>query len=105
MLKRILLVLTVAMVRAAMMALGGGPAFAQVGDEASCQAEFTANPSGGGVAEPGGTGGRARYYAEENKKSFGAATSEYAQREGEGGCGGFAPGPGGPPRPFDPKAT
>ncbi len=69
MLKRILLVLTVAVVMAAMMALAGGPAFAKASDKASCQGQDLSFVATG---EPGSVG-----------EAFGSFAPEFGQKTGE----------------------
>jgi hypothetical protein len=95
--KRIMLLVIVALVMAAMLVYSG-VAWA---DPTSCQATSTANPSGGGNAEPGQTGDRARTYAEEYHERFGQGTASITQVE-ESCISGGAPGP---PGAFDPTAT
>jgi hypothetical protein len=92
--RRSMLLVVVALVMAAMVVYSG-VAWA---DPTSCLTTATANPSGGGNAEPGQTGDRARTYAEENHELFGQGTADIAQEEEECTSGG-APGP---PGAFDP---
>jgi hypothetical protein len=94
--RRIALLVTVAMVMGVVM-LYSGVAWA-ANETSSCMGNVAANPSGSGTSEPGETGTRARI-AEENRKEFGQATTEVARTPGD--CGETVETPG-PPGPFDP---
>ncbi len=101
--RRILLVLTVAAVMAAMSAVAG-PAFAQPTEEnpPNCISSALANEeSGFGTSSPGVAGSGNREGAEQNQRLFGQSRSGSAQADNP--CG-FAGEPG-PPGAFDPTAT
>ncbi len=96
--RRIMMLLAVAIVMSAMVVYSG-VAWAE---PKSCLATASANPPGGGSAEPGQTGSRARFFAESSQKgSFGQTTSHLAQSPGP--CSPITES--GPPGAFDPKAT
>lgn len=89
--RRILLVLAVAALMAAMVVAMAVPAFAQT--DPNCRAQSTSN------AEPGEVGETSRFFAENYGKDFGQATKFTAQFPAVG-CG--LAGDGGPPGAYDP---
>ena len=95
--KRFIFLLTVAAVMAAMLVFSG----VANAEPTSCLATANANPEGGGNAEPGQTGDRARSAAERNHERLGQGTAFAAQLDIE--CSPISES--GPPGAFDPQTN